>query len=172
MAHHILIFVSEIVEDILMAAELGATTVHLHTQNEATGLPTSDFAYWKTIISSIRKFNPEIIVCASLSGQNISDPEVKRTPLRCEGEAKPDMASLTTSSLNFAKSVSVNSPSTIDVLAKRITKVGIKLELEIFDLGMSNAVRYFQKNGLVSQRDLGQSLWSSADSAALFDFGG
>ncbi|MCP5007385.1 MAG: 3-keto-5-aminohexanoate cleavage protein [Planctomycetes bacterium] len=51
---------------------------------------------------------------------------------------KPDFGSLTLSSLNFNKQVSVNTPDMIKALAKRMLDNGIRPELEAFDLGMIN----------------------------------
>jgi uncharacterized protein (DUF849 family) len=63
---------------------------------------------------------------------------------------KPDMASLTLSSLNFLKSASVNEPEVIRNLAKKMMDRGIKPELEIFDLGMANFAHVLAKEGLIN----------------------
>ena len=66
-----------------------------------------------------------------------------------EGECKPDFASLTLSSLNFNRQASVNSPQTIQDLARRMQERGIRPELEAFDLGMINYARYLIQKGLI-----------------------
>jgi uncharacterized protein (DUF849 family) len=65
------------------------------------------------------------------------------------GELKPDFASLTLSSLNFNKQVSINSPQMIQDLAKKMLERGIRPELEAFDLGMINYARYLIQKGLL-----------------------
>jgi uncharacterized protein (DUF849 family) len=61
------------------------------------------------------------------------------------GDEKPQMASLTLSSLNFVTSASVNQPDIIMRLAAKMRKKGIKPELEVFDLGMVNYTHYLIK---------------------------
>lgn len=65
------------------------------------------------------------------------------------GELRPDMASLMTSSLNFACSASVNAPEVVRGLAERMRDAGIKPELEIFDLGMACYVGYLVERGVL-----------------------
>jgi len=70
--------------------------------------------------------------------------------LDLEGGLKPDFASLTLSSLNFNKEVSINSPQMIQDLAKKMMKNQIRPELEVFDLGMINYAKYLIRKGLVT----------------------
>jgi len=51
-------------------------------------------------------------------------------------QLKPEMASLTTGSVNFPNSVYENSPELIARLARDMCDLGIKPEMEIFDLSM------------------------------------
>jgi uncharacterized protein (DUF849 family) len=67
-----------------------------------------------------------------------------------DGDLKPDMASLTLSSLNFSRQASVNAPDTVAFLAQRMHQRGIMPEVEIFDLGMVNVLRYLVERRLVS----------------------
>jgi uncharacterized protein (DUF849 family) len=60
------------------------------------------------------------------------------------------MASLTLSSLNFNQTASVNSPDTIQALAKKMLEKNIKPELEVFDVGMINYAKYLIKKGLLA----------------------
>ena len=59
------------------------------------------------------------------------------------------LTSLTLSSLNFAKTASINTPETIISLAKKMEDNGIKPELEIFDLGMMNFANYLIKKNIL-----------------------
>ena len=69
--------------------------------------------------------------------------------LDLDDDAKPDMASLTLSSLNFNKITSVNSPDMIQRLASRMLERGIKPELEVFDFGMINYANYLIRKELI-----------------------
>ncbi|CDL83207.1 3-keto-5-aminohexanoate cleavage protein [Xenorhabdus szentirmaii] len=146
---HVPISVSEIVEDVLQAAECGASMAHIHARDQVTGQPiVSDEAYGK-IISGIREYNKEIIICVSLSGRNVSDPHQRALPLQLEGNLKPDMGSLTLSSLNFINQASVNAPETIQFLAATMKEKSISPEVEIFDTGMANYIHFLAKKELL-----------------------
>jgi uncharacterized protein (DUF849 family) len=69
--------------------------------------------------------------------------------LDISGDLKPEMASLTPASMNFAKSASVNAPDTVMKLVKRMQERGIKPEFEIFDTGMINYAKYLIEKGMV-----------------------
>ncbi|MQT25432.1 3-keto-5-aminohexanoate cleavage protein [Pseudomonas helleri] len=132
------ISVSEIIKDVLMAADMGASIAHLHARDAKTGEPTCDLTTFAAIIEGIRQHDRQLILCVSLSGRNIADPTLRALPLTLDGEAKPDMGSLTLSSMNFPAQPSINAPSTIQYLARQMALKGISPEVEIFDTGMSN----------------------------------
>jgi 3-keto-5-aminohexanoate cleavage enzyme len=134
----------EIIEQVHEAYELGITMTHLHARDEA-GNPTSEVKYFSPILEGVRKHCEDLVICASLSGRNVTDP-VERSEVL---SLKPDMASLTLSSLNFPQQAAVNSPSTIELLAQRISQYGAKAELEVFDLGMANYLHYLIRKGLI-----------------------
>ena len=140
----------EIIEQAIEAHDLGASIVHLHARN-CDGTPTSDPVIFEQIISGIRRERPELICCATTSGRGGIPFEVRSAVLHLEGSAKPDMASLTLSSLNFSTGPSVNSPATIERLAQLMKERGIKPELEIFDAGMINFAQYLERHRIIGE---------------------
>ncbi|MDZ7740330.1 MAG: 3-keto-5-aminohexanoate cleavage protein [Bacteroidota bacterium] len=149
MTPYVPVSVSEIVEDVHEAAELGITMVHLHARNERTGEPTYKAEVYGKIIEGIRKFSEELILCVSLSGRGIKEFVHRAEPLQLNGALKPDMGSLTLSSLNFNKTESVNSPEMIQKLATEMNIKGILPELEAFDAGMINYAKYLERKELL-----------------------
>lgn len=135
----------EIVEQVHAAYELGISLVHLHAR-KSDGTPSSEAADFAPILEGVRLHCPDLVMCASLSGRDVQDPILRSEVL----SLKPDMASLTLSSLNFVKSASVNSPETIQVLADRIADSGGRPEFEVFDVGMVNYLQYLISKGRVS----------------------
>lgn len=77
------------------------------------------------------------MLCGSTSGRDVAQLERRADVLELDGDARPDMASLTLGSLNFRASASVNAPETIVALATRMRERGIRPELEVFDTGMA-----------------------------------
>ncbi len=149
MTPHVPLSVNEIVEDVHRAWELGITMVHLHARNEKTGEPTNSAEEYRKIIEGVRAITKELIICASLSGRYCSELEKRAEPLLLDGPDKPDMGSLTLSSLNFNRQASINEPSMIQQLATLMMERGIAPELEVFDAGMINYAHYLKGKGLL-----------------------
>ena len=148
MTPYVPVSVSEIVEDVHRACEIGITTVHLHARDES-GRPTYKAEVYGDIIGRIRAFAPELIICVSLSGRGFKEFEQRSEPLGLEGMLKPDMGSLTLSSMNFSTAVSVNTPDMVQRLAGEMKRRGILPELEVFDLGMVNYAKYLTAKDLL-----------------------
>jgi len=149
MTPHVPVSVSEIVEDVHEALEIGITLVHLHARDKHTGEPTYKAEIYRDIIEDIRKFSKDLVLCVSLSGRTFNEFEKRAEPLQLEGDLKPDMGSLTLSSVNFNRQASVNSPDMIQSLALEMKRRGILAELEAFDAGMINYAKYLEKKGLI-----------------------
>ena len=91
-----------------------------------------------------------MIICVSLSGRAAPEFEVRAQALELEGSLKPDMGTLTLSSLNFNKKSSINEPEIIEKLARRMLERGIRPELEAFDADMINYAKYLSKKLLIT----------------------
>lgn len=149
MTSHAPIQISEVIEDVHEAYELGITMVHIHGRDQESGVPTYKSDVYGKIIAGIRKFAPDLILCVSLSGRNFGEFEKRAEPLQLEGDLKPDMGSLTLSSVNFNKQASVNEPQMIQDLAAEMKNKGIVPELEAFDSGMINYAHYLIRKKLI-----------------------
>lgn len=146
---HVPISSSEIAQEVHNALEIGISMVHLHARDEVTGEATYRADVYGRIIEKIRQFSTDLVICVSLSGRNFPELEKRSEPLQLSGLLKPDMGSLTLSSVNFIRSTSINEPDTIQGLAKLMRQKGILAELEAFDLGMINYAKYLIRKGLL-----------------------
>src|SRR4030042_573568 len=149
MSPYVPVSVQEIIEDVQQAVEVGITIVHLHARDERTGEPTYKAKTYEKIISGIRKFSKDLIIAVSLSGRNFREFEKRAEPLKLEDDVKPDMGSLTLSSVNFNKEASLNTPDMIQALTGEMLSRSIMPELEAFDAGMINYAKYLEKRGLL-----------------------
>ena len=149
MTPHVPISVTEIVEDIHRAVEIGITMVHVHARDEATGIPTWKIEPYEKIIGGIRKFTKELIICVTTSGRDFPEFEKRSEVLDLSDDLKPDMGSLTLSSLNFNKTASMNSPDMIMNLGSKMKEKGIVPELEAFDAGMINYAKYLEHKSII-----------------------
>jgi uncharacterized protein (DUF849 family) len=124
------ITVPEQIESTHAAYEAGAALVHVHVRND-DGTTTSEPEKFGRFLSGIRKHCPGMIVQFSTGGRSGTGKE--RGGML---HLKPEMASLTTGSVNFAKIIYENHPTLINELAAGMLANDIKPEIEIFDLAM------------------------------------
>lgn len=149
MSSHVPLRTSRIVSDILNCGELGVSMAHIHACDES-GEPTWRPEVYGDIIANIRESRPDLVLTVSTSGRRFGDFAQRSAVLDLPGDLRPDMASLTLSSLNFTREASLNAPDMIVRLAEAMAEKGIKPELEVFDLGMVNVAHSLIKKGLLS----------------------
>ena len=143
MTPHVPVTPDEIIEQVHEAYDLGITLVHIHARDEREA-PTWDPKIYQRIFEGLRKHCPDLVLGASTSGRNFPEFEKRSAVI----ELRPDLCSLTLSSLNFVTQASPNSPEMIRGLAQKMKEHGVKPELECFDLGMINYGLYLIRKGL------------------------
>ena len=148
MTPHVPISTEEILEDVERCRAQGAAIVHVHAR-DGEGRPSHRAEHFAPIVAGIRAIDPELVVCVTCSGRFAVDLESRAEVLSLEGDAKPDMASLTLGSNNFARQASVNAPETIRGLAERMRERAIMPELEVFEPGMVAFGRHLAQRGLI-----------------------
>lgn len=137
---------SEIIDEVHEAYEYGITMVHIHARDPETLNNSSDKNHYRPIIEGIRKHCPDLSICVSLTGRLHPEFEKRSEVL----ELYPDMGSLTMSSLNFPKGVSVNEPEMILKLIQKMDEFGVIPEIECFDSGMLNYTNYLIKKNVLT----------------------
>lgn len=139
----------EIAETAYLCEQEGASIIHVHCRDENEN-PTSDYAIFKETLDKIRK-RTHLIVMTSTSGVAGKSDEDRAQPLK----TNPEMASLTTGSLNFAgrkpSIVYVNTWETITFLAKKMLEANIKPEVEAFDVGFIRQGIKLIEQGLIKE---------------------
>jgi uncharacterized protein (DUF849 family) len=139
---HVPVTPEEIVEDTCQAYQKGVSVVHVHARDELEN-PTHKKEVYGEIFAGIRKKCPGIVICATTSGRTDSDLGHRTEVL----ELEPEMASLTPGCVNFFKSPSINTLDDIKYLARAMDGHGVKPELEIFEPGFINTIRYLVEKG-------------------------
>ncbi len=133
----------EIAIEVEKASKAGAAIVHLHVRDK-DGLPTQDKAIYRETIHKIKE-RTDIIIQVSTGGSIGMTPEERIQPVTLQ----PEMATLTTGTVNFGEEVFLNRPQDIRMFAKVMGDYGVKPEFEIFDVGMVNNALHLVKEGLV-----------------------
>ncbi len=131
----------EIVAAGVACEQAGAAVIHVHARNPVDESPSTDFRIFEEIHRGL-KARTRLIIQISTGGRAGMAYEQRSDRLTL----KPEMASLTTGSVNFPDSVYANSPELIERLARDMKIHGIKPEMEIFDVSMiRNAVELAER---------------------------
>ena len=142
----------QIAEAAIEAANAGASIVHCHVRDPETGKPSRDPALYRELMQRIRDSGVDIVV--NLTGGMGGDLEIGQgeTPMNFGSstdlvgplerlvhvdELRPDICTLDCGTLNFGDgdTIYVATPPQLRAGARRITELGVKAELEIFDTG-------------------------------------
>ena len=134
---------SEQIESTHAAYLAGATLAHIHVRNPDES-PSSDPALFAQVQEGLRKHCPGMIVQFSTGGRG-RDQAARGSSL----PLKPDMASLSTGSVNFPTIVYENATALVEDLAGKMHALGIRPEIEIFDLSHIHAARRLIDAGLM-----------------------
>jgi 3-keto-5-aminohexanoate cleavage enzyme len=149
MTPHVPLSPAEVIEDCCGALEMGIAIVHLHARDRF-GRPDYRGEIYEEMILGVRAHFPDAVICVSCSGRNFPEFERRSQVLDLSGRARPDMASLTMTTLDFPTGPSLNAPEMVIALAEKMTRNGIKPELECFDFGMVNAANMLIRKRLLA----------------------
>ena len=142
----------QIADAAIEAARAGATVVHCHVRDPKTGKGTRDPALYRELMEHIKSSGVDVIVnlTAGMGGDleigpgespmqfgSSTDLVGPLTRLVHVQELLPDICTLDCGTLNFGDgdTIYVSTPAALRAGAKRITELGVKAELEIFDTG-------------------------------------
>lgn len=128
---HVPVSPDEIIQTGILCEKAGASIIHVHARNPGDETASTDFHIFKEICQGLKQ-ETNLIVQISTGGRAGMAYEQRSERL----SLKPEMASLTTGSVNFPTSVYANSPDLIKALSRDMTSLGIKPEIEIFDVSM------------------------------------
>ena len=132
---------AEVVETGVRCEAAGASVLHVHARSPEDESPSTDYRIFEEIHTGLKE-RTNLIVQISTGGRAGMGYDERCERLRL----RPEMASLTTGSVNFPTSVYANSPDLIERLARDMKHYGVKPEMEIFDLSMiSNALDLAQR---------------------------
>ncbi len=133
----------EIAQDAYECFQAGATIAHVHARDK-DGNPTQDIEVYREIKEKIAA-KCDIIFQPSTGGAVWHTFEQRIQPV----DLLPEMATLDCGTVNFGDDVFMNSPEMIDKFAIKMTELGVKPELEVFEPGMIENVKRLEKRGLL-----------------------
>ncbi len=134
----------EIISAAVACYEAGAAIIHIHVR-DAQGNATQDAQLFREVVEGIR-LRCDVITQVSTGGAVWMGAGERLQSIECQ----PDMATLTTGTVNFGEGVFMNNRQLVETFARRLREHGIVPEIEIFDLGMLEEAMRLRSMGLIS----------------------
>jgi 3-keto-5-aminohexanoate cleavage enzyme len=137
----------ELAADAAKCREAGAVMVHLHVRTP-DGKPSQDTELFRSAIRAIRA-KCDVLIQVSTGGAVGMGVDERCGGIALEGSDRPDMATLTTGTVNFGPDVFWNPRPLVRDIAARLKRMNIRPEIECFDVGMIDEARALAKEGLL-----------------------
>lgn len=134
----------EIIEAACKCRQAGASIVHIHAR-KPDGTSTQDNRIFAEIINGIRA-KSDLIVQVSTGGAVGMTPQERLQPV----SLRPEMATLSTGSVNFGEGLFVNTMNEVRTFARTMVAEGVKPEIEVFDSGMIQNALTLVREGLLT----------------------
>ena len=146
------------------AAKAGAAVVHVHVRDPETGQGSRDVGLFKQTVDLIRDSGVDLVLnlTAGMGGDWIPSEEDPSLPgpgtdmigpeerLAHVIECKPDICSLDCGTMNFGgNNTYINTAPFLRKMAKMVQEMGVKPELEVFDLGQIRLAQNLIDDGLI-----------------------
>jgi uncharacterized protein (DUF849 family) len=149
------------------AAKAGAAVVHCHVRDPETGAASRRNDLYKEVTDLIRSADVDVVLnlTAGMGGDMIFGNVEQPLPLKTEGtdmagatervshiaECLPEICTLDCGTMNFSLGdyVMTNTPSMLRAMAKMMTDLGVRPEIEAFDTGHLWFAKQLVEEGLI-----------------------
>ena len=159
----------EIAASAVAAAKAGASVVHLHVR-EADGTPCRKLEYYQEAVRLIRESGVDVIInlTTGMGGDYVEDPDDPTIfgpgsdmvgpaeRVRHVEAIKPDICTLDCGSFNYKSTTYLATYAMLRECARRITAVGVRVEIEAFELGHIWQAKELIREGLLPPETLFQ----------------
>ena len=153
----------QIADAAIEAAEAGAAIAHLHVRDPETGKAGRKLEHYREAVQRIRDSGVDVIInlTAGMGGDYFFDPENPAKGGRGTDmanaaervahveELRPEICTLDCGSLNFGDGLFMATGDLLREMAQRIQAVGVKPEIECFELGHIWLAKDLIKRGLI-----------------------
>ncbi|MEM7278643.1 MAG: 3-keto-5-aminohexanoate cleavage protein [Pseudomonadota bacterium] len=180
---------AEIADAAIEAAKAGAAIAHMHVREPDTGTPSRRLELYREVVDRVRSSNTDVIInlTTGMGGDLYLGPGERPMDIQettdCVGQLErmehviellPEICSLDCGSFNYGEGdyVYVSTPNMLETGARKCQEIGVKPELEVFDLGHIAFARHLLAQGLLDNPPLFQIClgvgWGAAASTATF----
>ena len=157
----------EIAESAIDAAKAGAAIVHCHVRDPETGAPSRRNDLYREVTERIRDAEVDVVLnlTAGMGGDMIFGNTEQPLPLNPVGtdmagatervshvaKCLPEICTLDCGTMNFSLGdyVMTNTPSMLRAMAKMMTDLGVRPEIEAFDTGHLWFAKQLVEEGLI-----------------------
>jgi len=163
----------EIAAAAIEAAKAGAAIAHIHVREPDSGKSSRRLELYREVVSRIRESNVDVIInlTTGMGGDLFLGPDEEPMNFSdntdCVGmmerikhveELLPEICSLDCGSFNNTGGdyVYISTPNMLEQGAKRLQEIGVKPELEVFELGHISFTKHLIAQGLVDDPPLFQ----------------
>lgn len=162
----------QIADSAIEAAKAGAAVAHIHVRDPETGKGSRDVELFREAVELVRESDTDIIVniTAGMGGDWIpskDNPAVGGPGTDMIGPEErlahvkallPEICTLDCGTLNFGggDDIYISTPGYLNEMARIVQELGVKPELEVFDLGMAWFASSMVEAGLIDAPPLFQ----------------
>ena len=163
----------EIAAAAIEAAKAGAAIAHIHVREPDSGKSSRRVELYREVVSRIRESNVDVIInlTTGMGGDLFLGPDEEPMNFSdntdCVGmmerikhveELLPEICSLDCGSFNYAEGdyVYISTPNMLEQGARRLQEIGVKPELEVFELGHLSFTKHLIAQGLLDDPPLFQ----------------
>jgi uncharacterized protein (DUF849 family) len=163
----------EIAAAAIEAAKAGAAIAHIHVREPDSGKSSRRIELYREVVSRIRESNVDVIInlTTGMGGDLFLGPDEEPMNFSdntdCVGmmerikhveELLPEICSLDCGSFNYAEGdyVYISTPNMLEQGARRLQEIGVKPELEVFELGHISFTKHLIAQGLLDDPPLFQ----------------
>ncbi len=164
---HVPITPKQIAEAAVEAARAGAAVIHCHVRDPETGAPSRRLDLYREVTDRIRSADIDIVLnlTAGMGGDLVFGNVEKPLPVNEKGtdmagatervahvaECLPEICTLDCGTMNFSLGdyVMTNTPSMLREMARQMTALGVRPEIEAFDTGHLWFAKQLAEEGLI-----------------------
>jgi uncharacterized protein (DUF849 family) len=139
----------EIANEAIAAHDVGASIAHIHVRDPKTAKASMDSKLYKEVVDRLRDAGCPILINLTtgpggilavepdaphnfISGSTLSSAEERIQHIY---ENKPDLCTLDVTTMNYSDVAVTNTKAMLEKMAGLIQKIGVKIEMEVFDTG-------------------------------------
>ncbi|MBL6620709.1 MAG: 3-keto-5-aminohexanoate cleavage protein [Ilumatobacteraceae bacterium] len=158
----------QIAAECISAAKAGAAVVHIHVRDPITGMGSRDLALYTEVVERVRDADVDVVLnlTTGMGGDLTLGSAERPLPLaevgtdmagateRLEHIAalRPEICTLDCGTMNFGEGdyIMTNSTATLREMARQITGLGVRAEIEVFDTGHLWQAKSLVDEGLIA----------------------